>query len=282
MQKIAGKQALVSGAASGIGRAIALALARAGANLVLVDNDASGLEQVADQSRRLGSQVRTQTCDLGQATDVHQVVQRVLAEGGIDILVNNAGVLYWGPTESMTLEQWKRVLAVNLHAAIQLTREFLPSLLARGQGHILFVSSLAGLMGVPYRAVYTVSKFGLVGFADALRAEFGWRGLGVTALCPGFVRTNLFQTALTAPGRPFPRPAGWDRRFADAEAVAVAAVQAIRQDRAFEFGTPGARFIWRLKRLFPRVFDKLHARAARHEVALGPPATFAESSGRRP
>ncbi len=210
MKRIDGKLALVTGAASGIGRATALALAQKGANLFLVDINQPQLAATADEARRKGIRVDARVCDLSRPAEIHRTVEALLASwGGLDILVNNAGIAFYGPTLQMTDEQWERLLAVNLHAPIQFTRELLPALLARPEAHILNMCSIAGLVAGPRLTAYHVSKFALVGFSEALRAEYGHRGLGVTALCPGLVRTNIFQSAATAPGKSVPRFPAW-------------------------------------------------------------------------
>ena len=132
MKNICGKRTLITGAASGIGRAIALALAREGANLVLVDIDRQRLSNVADEVRQLGVQVAAYVADVSRPPEIHRVVNALLeGQVAVDILVNNAGIAFYGPTERMTDQQWEQVLAVNLHAPIQFTRELLPTLLAR-------------------------------------------------------------------------------------------------------------------------------------------------------
>src|SRR5262249_7265241 len=150
-------------------------------------------------------------CDLSQPAQVSACVQDALScWGALDILVNNAGVAYYGPTERMTPGQWDWLLQVNLRSPIQLTQELLPTLLHRPEAHILNVCSIAGLVAGRKLAAYPVSKFGLVGFSEALRAEYAHRGLGVTALCPGLVRTGLFQAAVSGqPGKPVKPPPRW-------------------------------------------------------------------------
>src|SRR4051794_34719334 len=196
MRVIRGKKALISGASSGIGRAIALRLAREGADLLLVDIDEAGLAETAAEARAAGVTVLTRRCDLALPRDVSSAVAEVLSRwNGVDILVNNAGITYYGKTERMAPDHWDKLLRVNLLAHVQITRELLPTLLARPEAHVLNVCSVLGLIGMPKVTAYCTSKFGLVGFTESLRNEFGREGLGVTALCPGFVRTNLFTSA---------------------------------------------------------------------------------------
>jgi short-subunit dehydrogenase len=257
MKTIRGKLALVTGAASGIGRSIAAALAREGADLFLVDRDEPQLTVAAKEIRRSGVAVIPCVCDLAEPAEIDRAVASVMrAWGGVDILVNNAGIAYYGPTHLMTAEQWDRILHVNLHAPIHFIRKLLPVLLVRSDAHILNVSSIAGLVASSRLAAYHVTKFGLVGFSEALRAEYGPRGLGVTALCPGLVRTNIYQSAMNnRPERPMPTPPAWI--CASPEDVAKRAIRAIRRNQGLVLVTPMAHFLWGLKRLSPALLDSI-------------------------
>ena len=159
MKIIRGKKALVTGAASGVGRAIALALAREGADLFLLDLDDTRLAAVADEARISGVEVVARQCDLRDPGQISAAV-RDLAErwGGLHILVNNAGIIYYGNTGEMTDEQRNDVLSVNLLAPFQLVQELLPMLLDQEEAHIVNVCSMAGL--VPFRkmAAYQATK----------------------------------------------------------------------------------------------------------------------------
>src|SRR5271166_5634836 len=147
MRTIRGKKAFITGAASGIGRAVALALAREGADLYLVDIDADKLRATAAEARSHRIDAVTRICNLCEPREISATVTAVLARWTrIDIVVNNAGVAYYGPTHNMTADQWDRVLAVNLLAPIQLVREFLPTLAVQDEAHILNVCSVFGLV----------------------------------------------------------------------------------------------------------------------------------------
>lgn len=166
----------------------------------------------------------------------------------LDILINNAGIAWYGPTEQMPTSEWDRLLQINLLAPIQLTRALLPMLLSQPEAHILNVCSIAGLVAGRKLNAYHTSKFGLVGFSEALRAEFAPRGLGVTALCPGLVQTPLLQKA--APSKRLP---AW--ACASPEAIAQQAIKAIRRNRGLVLVTPMARLLWLLKRLSPGLLE---------------------------
>ncbi len=231
MKTIRGKMALVTGAASGIGRGIALALAREGAHLYLIDVDDAGLAAVADEAAKLGVSAMIDHCDLTQPAEVTRALTAMQARcAPIDILVNNAGIAYYGPTHLMTGAQWDRLLGVNLLAPIQITREMLPMLRSRSEAHILNVCSISGLAAGGRFAAYHTSKFGLVGFTAALRAEYGRQGLGVSALCPGPVLTNLYrQCDSSRTDKPVPEPPRW--LCSSIDAVAAGAIKCIRRNK---------------------------------------------------
>jgi short-subunit dehydrogenase len=157
----------------------------------------------------------------------------------------------------MTADQWQWLMNINLLAPIQITRELLPTLLSRPEAHILNMCSIAGLVAGGGRSTaYQVSKFGLVGFTEALRAEYGRRGIGVTALCPGPVRTNLYCAGISGrEGRHVPEPPRW--LCASAQTVAKRAVQAIRHNRRLVLITPMAHVLWNTKRFVPSLLDWL-------------------------
>jgi NAD(P)-dependent dehydrogenase (short-subunit alcohol dehydrogenase family) len=266
MRTISGKRALVTGAASGIGRATALALARQGAELFLVDIDGPGLAETAGECLRLGVRPILCPCDLSSKTQIDAAVTRLLRQWGrLDILVNNAGVLYYGPTDNMTPEQWGRVLGVNLLGPIELTTQLLPLLLERPEAHVVNVASIFGLVAIGRATAYQVSKFALVGFSESLRAEYARRGLGVTALCPGFVRTGLFRSATCGHAVPKdPEPPRWISTTP--ERVAAKAIRAIRRNRPLVVVTPAARLLYYSKRFAPGVLDFINRVGWRRRV----------------
>jgi 3-oxoacyl-[acyl-carrier protein] reductase len=248
MQTIRGRKALVTGAASGLGRAIALALAREGADLYLVDQDEAKLHATAREAQVLGVRVLTRLCDLTRPAEISACVRSVLtAWGALGILVNNAGIAHHGPTHDMTVQQWDRLMAVNLFAPIQFVRELLPVLAAEDEAHILNVCSIFALVPLAKGAAYQVSKSGLVGLSAALRAEYG-RHIGVTALCP------LLDT-FSAPA------AGQERHFipawmcASRERVATAAVDAIRRNKGVVVVGRAGRLLWGMQRFSPRLVE---------------------------
>ena len=247
----------MTGAASGIGRAIALALGQEGADLYLLDIDEERLALTARAAEQLGVSVATAVCDLAQPARISAAVDALVAGWGrLNILVNSAGIAYYGPTHQMTAEQWNRLLSVNLLAPIQLVRELLPLLAAEEEAHILNVSSIFGLVPMRKGAAYQTSKFGLVGFSAALRAEYARGSFGVTTLCPGFVRTPMLEAYAMGTGdgerHAIPRWASMD-----SDKVAARAILAIRNNHGLVVMHPLTRLLWRLARLSPGLVDWL-------------------------
>jgi NAD(P)-dependent dehydrogenase (short-subunit alcohol dehydrogenase family) len=260
MRVIRGRKALVTGAASGIGRALALALAREGADLFLIDIDAENLARVAEETRPHGIAAITHVCDLADSLAITAAVAALQAEwGALNILINNAGITFYGPTETMSEAQWRRMMAVNLLAPIQLFRETLPLLAAADEAHVVNVCSMFGVMPWRKAAAYQTSKHALVGFTAALRAEYQRVHFGITALCPGFVETSLLEGQKQAPAFISTTP----------EVVAAKAITAIRRQRGFVLVTPAAQLYWRLWRLAPRFVDWMLREGWRNRGRIG-------------
>ena len=255
MRQIHGKTALVTGAASGIGRALALRLANEGARLYLLDVNPVGLAGVVAEAKQRGVEALGRHCDVSQPAQITAAVGHLLDQGGgVDLLVNNAGITYYGRTLKMAPEHWDRLLAINLHAPIQFIRELLPTLLSREESHILNIASICGLVGMSRVAAYSTSKFALVGLSESLRAEFGRQGVGVTALCPGFVDTNLFAAAPRGQDlQENKQPPRW--MLATPESIANRAVRAIYRNQGLVVIQPYARLTHLVKRLAPGLLD---------------------------
>jgi short-subunit dehydrogenase len=270
MRTLSGKLVLVTGAAAGIGRALAIELARKRANLLLVDIDGIGLAETAMAARSLGVRADVCVADLSRPEEVSRVGMLVRERfDTLDVLVNNAGVAYYGTTHEMTHEQWRKVLAVNLHAPIQLTKELLHLLFERPEAHIVNMCSIAGLVGMSRLAAYNTSKFALVGFSESLRVEYGPRGIGVTAVCPGLVRTGIFENAMTNGSKAPPQFPNW--LMASPERVARAAVKGICKNQGLVLVTGQARAAAWIKRFMPRLLERIQQfRRVRHEGTVDP------------
>jgi NAD(P)-dependent dehydrogenase (short-subunit alcohol dehydrogenase family) len=264
MRTIRDKVALVTGAGSGLGRAIALRLAQQGARLHLADIDPATTEATATQIRSHGCRVAVTTCDLADPAAIDSLVADVHDQwGGLDILVNNAGIAWYGPTQKMSNDAWDKLLTINLEAPIRLTRRFLKTLLARPEAHVINMASICGWVCGGRFAAYHVSKFGLVGFSEAMRAEFNRHGLGVTAVCPGPVLTELYKkSGCGYADRETPHPPAW--LCTTAERVAAKTVRAIYRNEAVTLVGAAAHLLYYAKRFAPSLLYALHG-IGRHE-----------------
>jgi short-subunit dehydrogenase len=201
----AGGTAVVTGAAGGIGAALAHGLALRGSNLVLLDRDADGLATVA---RAIGAAhpelaVTTYTVDLSDAADTRRVADALVAgHPEVTLLVNNAGVALAGRFDQVTLEEFEWVQEVNLRAVVRLTHALLPTLKAHPGAHLVNVSSLFGLIAPAGQSAYATSKFAVRGFTEALRHELARDGVGVTCVHPGGIRTRIAADARVGSGVP--------------------------------------------------------------------------------
>ncbi|WP_433828190.1 SDR family NAD(P)-dependent oxidoreductase [Actinoplanes sp. CA-015351] len=226
----AGRTCVITGAAGGIGGALALELARRRAALALVDRDAQGLRRVAELAGELGAaDVSTYEIDLSDGGDRRDLAAAVLGRlGRADLLINNAGVTLTGTFEQNSLDDVEWLLEINLHAVIRTTKAFLPQLLERPGSHIVNVSSLFGLLAPPGQVAYATSKYAVRGFTEALRHELEPRGVGVTVVHPGGIRTRIAANARVSGLDPDGEQAAQARRFAEA-ALTMPPEEAARQ-----------------------------------------------------
>jgi NAD(P)-dependent dehydrogenase (short-subunit alcohol dehydrogenase family) len=192
-----GTIAVVTGAASGIGRATALELARRGADLVVADIHDERLADVAREAGALGGRVASARCDVRLDEDVTALREVALDTfGRVDLLMNSPGVSLLGAVENMPVEDWQWILDVNLVGFVRTCQVFMKDMIERGSGYIVNVASVAGLYAYSYDAIpYVSSKFGCYGFTEGLAVYLKPRGIGVSVLCPGLVVTNLGENA---------------------------------------------------------------------------------------
>ncbi|NUS45016.1 MAG: SDR family NAD(P)-dependent oxidoreductase [Mycobacteriaceae bacterium] len=203
MKSLAGKVAVVTGAGSGIGREVALELARGGARLALSDVNSESVAAVADQCRTLGAQVHEQRLDVADAAAVFEYADAVAGHfGAVNLVVNNAGVMHFGSVEETSLEQIRRVVDIDLWGVIHGTKAFLPHLIKSGDGHVVNISSVFGLFGIPTQSAYNAAKFAVRGFTETLRQEMLVAGhpVAVTCVHPGAIKTELAYRASIADG----------------------------------------------------------------------------------
>jgi NAD(P)-dependent dehydrogenase (short-subunit alcohol dehydrogenase family) len=196
MKDLRGKNALVTGAASGIGRALSLALAREGMTLFLVDLDTAGMATLATEIEGVGGRAFTARCNVARYDEVLALADDAQARmGPVDLLVNNAGIGGAGLVEELEPEAWQQVFDVNTWSIVYAVRAFLPAMIARGTGHIVNTGSGAGIVGIPYHIQYVVSKFAVVGLTEALYSEIkhAHPGIDISVICPSYLNTRIID-----------------------------------------------------------------------------------------
>jgi len=198
LSSLSNQVAVVTGAGRGIGRAIALKFAQAGADVVCVSRTAENSEKVAGEVRALGRKTWAYAVDVSDAAAVAAASEKILAEAGrVDILVNNAGITRDGLFMRMSEEDWDAVLDTNLKGAFSFTKAFSRAFLKQRSGRIINITSISGLVGNPGQANYAASKAGLIGFTKSVAREMASRGITCNALAPGFIETDM--TAVLSP-----------------------------------------------------------------------------------
>lgn len=252
--------AVITGAGSGTGRALAIEAARRGAGVAILDNDAKTLEETAATITAMGREVHAECLDVADAQRVAAFAQEVLDRfGQVDLLVNNAGVAVAGEVLQIPLEAWHWVMNVNLWGAIHTIHAFLPAMIAQGRGRIVNVASVNGLLGVAALVPYTVTKYGLVGLSESLRSELSPLGIQVNVVCPGLMATNLARNV-----RFFSDRIPWDpaavaplmqRYGMPPEKVARRIFRGIERNRPIITLGYDITLLYWLKRTFPRLFD---------------------------
>jgi NADP-dependent 3-hydroxy acid dehydrogenase YdfG len=203
MSVFANKVAVVTGAGSGIGRALSVQLATQGARLALCDVDPAGLSETAAAAREAGAEVQESAVDVADRAAMQSFAKEVRIEFGVvHQIYNNAGVAFVGKLEQLDYADLERVMDVNFWGVVHGTKEFLPHLIESGNGHVVNVSSVFGIVAAPWLSGYDASKFAVRGFTEALRAELlvNRRPVKVTAVHPGAVRTDIVRNADASPG----------------------------------------------------------------------------------
>ncbi|AHK29470.1 2-hydroxycyclohexanecarboxyl-CoA dehydrogenase [Rhodococcus opacus PD630] len=264
-----GKKCLITGAGSGIGQATALAAAAEGAELFLTDINEVGLAQTVEQ---VGS--RGGTVSFSRALDVsdYDAVSAFAADvhdqfGSLDVVMNVAGISAWGTVENLEHRHWKSMVDVNLMGPIHIIESFLPSMVRAGRGgHLVNVSSAAGLLALPWHAAYSASKFGLRGVSEVLRFDLKRHGIGVSLVVPGAVKTPLVGTVeIAGVDRDDPRIQKavhrFEKRAVTPEKVASCIIAGIKKDRYLVYTSPDIRFGYWWARKFSPPYDFVMQRA---------------------
>jgi NAD(P)-dependent dehydrogenase (short-subunit alcohol dehydrogenase family) len=265
MERLEGRTAVVTGAAGGIGRAVAERLAAAGCHLALCDRNEAGLAETADSVQASGRRASVHVVDVSKKDKMEALVADVLSfHGGAHILVNNAGVTVIARFEEQSLDDFEWLMGVNFWGVVYGCKLFLPTLLAADEAHIVNLSSVFGIMGVPLQSAYCSSKFAVRGLSESLRAELSQTRVGVTSVHPGGVATNIVRDARYGDDERGTVKPGLVDRFArqmhPPEVIAEQIVRAIRKNRPRVLVARGARAIDTLQRASPALGSSIVAR----------------------
>ncbi|TFH31641.1 MAG: SDR family oxidoreductase [Myxococcales bacterium] len=254
-------RAVVTGAGSGLGRALALELATRGASLIVSDINSSAAEATAELVRQRGATVEAVQCDVTDRDAVFALVDETEKRlGGIDFIANNAGVAVGGSFDEISIEDWRWAVDINLWGVIYGCQAAVPKMKTQGRGYILNVASAAGLLAPPAMSAYNVTKAGVVSLSETLFAEYKSEGIRVAVLCPTFFRTNIVESGRGATtDKDDAQIIRWmERSKVQAPDVAKAAVDSVRDGKLYVQPMRDGRMAWRLKRTSPqRFYDSL-------------------------
>jgi NAD(P)-dependent dehydrogenase (short-subunit alcohol dehydrogenase family) len=279
MRELAGKTAFVTGGASGIGLALGQAFAEAGMKVMLADIETDVLAAAVKTLQAPGSDVRGVTCDVADPVSVERAAKASFeAFGNVHVVCNNAGVGGGSGIDNISLDNWRWVLDVNLMGVLHGIRTFLPHIRAHGEGgHIVNTASMAGMNSGLGFSPYSASKFAVVNMSEGLAMQVAPLGIGVTVLCPGFVRTRIWESGRNRPGRygpaQTPDPASAAGKLAaqlaelgrsglDPMDVASQVLTAIREDQLYVFTHPGPSWRAELEERFAAILAAMDKAAA--------------------
>jgi NAD(P)-dependent dehydrogenase (short-subunit alcohol dehydrogenase family) len=256
MRKFVEKRVVITGAGSGLGRALALRFARERWRIAIADINVERAEETLAEVRRAGGDGFVERCDVGRDQDLDTLARRVEKEwSGLDVLINNAGISAAGSVVATPLEDWEAVININLLGVVRGCRVFVPMLLSQKSGHVVNIASFAAIASPPGMASYNVVKAGVLSLSESLRAEVFDEGVDVTVACPAFFRTNLLESFRG----PDPSVKSTVTRFMErasvtADDVANDIYQATMEGRFLIISHPEARWQYRVKRAAPEYF----------------------------
>lgn len=254
-----GTRVVITGAASGLGRVMALKLAERGARIAITDRDLDGLHPVSTAVHGAGGEALVHELDVRDDDGWSALSSAVTAAwGGVDLLVNNAGVADAGSLVESRDAHWQRQLDINLMGVVRGCRTFVPAMIAAGNGHIVNVASFAGIAQAPGMIAYNTAKAAVIAFSESLRTEVDRRGVGVSVLCPAFFKTNLTASMTDSSQETVQRINRWmERSGVTAEDVADAALRAVERRQFVVLTHTKTRRWWWLKRLAPERYIQM-------------------------
>ena len=257
-------RAVITGAGSGLGRAIALDLAERGASLIVSDIVLPSAEETAELVRQQGARAEAVRCDVTDRDAVFALVDETEKRlGGMDLIANNAGIAIGGPFDEISIEDWRWAVDINLWGVIYGCQAAVPKMRAQGRGYIINVASAAGLLAPPAMSAYNVTKAGVVSLSETLFAEYKSDGIRIAVLCPTFFRTNIVGAGRGATtDKEDAQVIRWmERSKVQAPGVAKAAIDSVRDGKLYVQPMRDGRLAWRLKRTSPQRFYDSMSRA---------------------
>ncbi len=261
MDKFTGKRVFITGAASGLGRALAMKFARQGWKVAVSDIHLQRLAETKNLLEKTGAEILDIVCDVTSQDALVQAAELIENTwGGIDIVINNAGIAGVGRMEEISLEDWHRLLDIDLWSVIYGCRVFIPMLKRQGYGHIVNTASTAGIASAPEMANYNVAKAGVIALSETLRAELFEHNIGVTVIAPTVFKANLMENFGQDPrgmGRSLAKQ--MVRCKVSAEEIAEKTFRAIKKNQLYLVPQKDAKVSWLFKRFFPELYYRVMA-----------------------
>jgi len=255
------KRVIITGAGSGLGRALALEFAKMQWDIVIAEINDSRARETADQIKNLGAKAIIVHCDVTKPADLDKTVETATKElGGVDIMINNAGVSAGGFMEKISLEDWEWILNINLKSVIYGCRAVIPLFKKQQSGYIINVASSAGLVCLPEMCSYNMTKAGVIAISETIRTELSPLGIGVSVVCPTFIKTNLMDQ-FRSPDLRQRKMAEWffSKSILSVEAVARCVIKSISRNKMHIIPQIDGKYLWWSKRHFPWLYFKSSA-----------------------
>ncbi|MDQ7049952.1 MAG: SDR family NAD(P)-dependent oxidoreductase [Enterobacterales bacterium] len=253
LRRFNNKTVIITGGASGLGEAIVMQFAKLGWKIAIVDINLDGAKAVAERANNSGAEAIAFYCDIGEDKDFKSIAKTLAKDfPPIDIIINNAGIATTGLMVDCSPEQWQRAINLNLSSVYRGCHYWMPLMEENGPGHIVNTASFAGIAQAPTMLSYNVSKAGVIALSETLRAEIGFRNIGVSVLCPAFFKTNLLDSMTPGEEGVKPLVQKWmESSKITAEDVANDALNAIEKNKLMVISHDYARKAYRFKRFFP-------------------------------
>lgn len=268
MDKFSGKRIFITGAGSGLGRALSLAYAKSGWKVGVAEIDPARARETCDLVRQAGGEPSEIICDVSRVENIENAAGKIEEMwGGVDIVINNAGISCGGFMEDIPLEKWEWVMGINLMSVVYGCRTFIPMLKKQESGHIVNVASYFGFFPPAESAPYNMTKAGVISISETLRTELSPYGIGVSVVMPSFFKTRLMdQLYMTDAKQVNKVKTLFDKAKFTPEQVAQITINAIQKNRLHVLPQIDAKALWVMKRISPALFFRLSAFVYRHHI----------------